>query len=55
MGSQTTNILYVVMMIVVIVVIDLLFFKDRFWERLMINVGIVLIFVAFYFRLLKRS
>jgi hypothetical protein len=33
---------------------DLLFFKDRFWERLTANVGIVLIFVAFYFRFLKR-
>ena len=56
MGSQTTIALYVVLMVVVIVVIDLLFFKDRFWfwERLMVNVGIVLVFAAFYFRFLKR-
>jgi hypothetical protein len=31
-----------------------LFFKDRFWERLAANVGIVLVFAAFYFRFLKR-
>ena len=56
MESQTTNALYVVLMVAAIVVIDLLFFKDRywFWERLMVNVGIVLVFVAFYFRFLKR-
>ena len=56
MGSQATTALYIVLMVAVIVVIDLLFFKDRFWfwERLMVNVGIVLVFAAFYFRFLKR-
>ena len=54
MGRQTTTVLYVVLMVAVIVVIDLLFFKDRFWERLTVNVGIVLVFAAFYFRFLKR-
>jgi len=42
-------------MAAVIVVIDFLFFKNRFWERLMVNVGIVLVFAAFYFRFLKRG
>ena len=28
--------------------------QRRFWERLMVNVGIVLVFAAFYLRLLKR-
>ena len=48
--------LYGVLMLVIIVVVDFLFFKDRdrVWERLMVNVGIVLIFAAFYFRFLKR-
>jgi len=54
MGSRTTSALYVVLMVAVIVVIDLLFFKGRFWERLMVNVGIVLVFAAFYFRFLNR-
>ena len=40
-------------MIIVIVGIDLLFFKDRFWARLMVNIGIVLVFAAFYLRYLK--
>lgn len=46
--------LYVVLMATVIVAVDLLFFKNRFWERLTANVGIVLVFVAFYFRFRKR-
>ena len=54
MRSQMTTALYVVLMAVVIVVVDLLFFKDRFWERLAVNVGIVLIFAAFYFRFVRR-
>ncbi len=37
----------------VVIGIDLLFFRDRFWERLIANVGIVLVFVAFYFRFLR--
>ena len=54
MRSQTTTALYVLSMVAVIIAIDFLFFKNRFWERLMVNVGIVLVFGAFYFRFLKR-
>lgn len=43
----------VVVMIAVVVTVDLLFFKDRFWERLIANIGIVLVFAAFYLRFLK--
>jgi hypothetical protein len=54
MARQTTPVLYVVLMAAVIVAGDVLFFKNRFWERLTVNVGIVLVFAAFYFRFLKR-
>ena len=54
MGWQKIAALYLVLMVAVIVVIDLLFFKSRLWERLSVNVGIVLVFAAFYFRFLKR-
>lgn len=53
MGRQTTTALYLVLMAAVIVAIDVLFFKNHFWERLTVNVGIVLVFAAFYFRFLK--
>jgi len=42
--------LYVVVLIAVDVSIDVLFFRNRFWERLMANIGIVLVFAAFYLR-----
>ncbi len=54
MGSRAVVALYVLTMIVVVVGVDLLFFRHQFWERLMVNVGIVLVFAAFYLRLLKR-
>jgi hypothetical protein len=47
-------VLYVVAMIAVVVGVDLLFFRHRFWERLMVNIGIVLVFAAFYLRFLKN-
>jgi hypothetical protein len=55
MKIQTIAVLYVVSMAAMIVAIDVLFFRDRFWERLAANVGIVLVFTAFYFRFLRGS
>ena len=54
MDSKAAVALYVVAMVIVIVAVDILVFKDRFWERLMSNIGIVLVFGAFYLRFLKR-
>jgi hypothetical protein len=47
-------VLYVLAMVAVVVGVDILFFRHYFWERLAVNVGIVLVFVAFYLRFLKR-
>jgi hypothetical protein len=47
-------VLYTVVMIAVVVSVDLLFFKNRFWERLTVNIGIILVFAAFYLRFLKN-
>ena len=47
-------VLYVLVLIAVVVSVDLLFFKNRFWERLIVNIGIVLVFAAFYLRFLKN-
>jgi hypothetical protein len=54
MGRQATVVLYVLALVAVVVGVDVLFFRNRFWERLMVNVGIVLVFGAFYVRFLKR-
>jgi hypothetical protein len=44
----------VLVLVAVVIGVDLLFFRNRFWERLMANVGIVLVFGAFYLRFLGR-
>jgi hypothetical protein len=49
-----TTTLYVVLMAAVIIAVDLLFFKNRAWQRLTVNLGIVLVFAAFYFAFLKH-
>ena len=43
-------VIYILVMVAVIVSLDILFFRDRFWARLILNIGIVLVFGAFYFR-----
>jgi hypothetical protein len=54
MARQVTGIVYAVAMVAVIVGVDLLFFRNRFWERLAVNIGIVLVFGAFYLRFLRH-
>ncbi len=54
MPKNTYVVLYILVLITVVVSVDLLFFKNRFWERLMVNIGIVLVFAAFYLRFLKN-
>ncbi|HEY6620908.1 MAG TPA: hypothetical protein VIY68_15285 [Steroidobacteraceae bacterium] len=54
LGRQVAVALYVVAMAAVIVGVDLAFFKSRFWERLTVNIGIALVFAAFYFRFFRR-
>lgn len=54
MGGSATVVLYVLTMVAVVVGADVLFFRSHFWERLIANVGIVLVFGAFYFRFLKH-
>jgi hypothetical protein len=53
-GRQLGLVLYVLAMVAVVVSVDVLFFRHQFWERLAVNIGIVLVFGACYFRFLKR-
>lgn len=54
MTRNMSVVLYIVVLIAVVVSADLLFFRNRFWERLMVNIGIVFVFAAFYLRFLKN-
>jgi hypothetical protein len=55
MGRHAVGVLCALALVVVVVGVDLLFFRDHVWERLAANVGIVLVFGAFYFRFLNHS
>jgi hypothetical protein len=54
MGRQAAIVLYVLALVAVVVAVYVLFFRHHFVERLMVNIGIVLIFGAFYLRFLNR-
>ena len=46
--------LYVVALIAVVVSVDVLFFRNHLWERLIVNIGLVLVFAAFYLRFMQN-
>ena len=54
MTRNMSVVLFIVVLIAVVVSVDLLFFRNLFWERLIANIGIVLVFAAFYLRFLKN-
>jgi predicted cobalt transporter CbtA len=49
-GRHAAVALYVLTLVAVVVGVDVLVFRHHFWERLMANVGIVLVFAAFALR-----
>ncbi len=55
MGRTAVIALYVIAMVAVVVGVDVLFFRGHVWGRLAANVGIVLVFGAFYFRFLHHG
>ncbi|HEV3281706.1 MAG TPA: hypothetical protein VG032_08880 [Acidimicrobiales bacterium] len=50
MGRHVTVVIYVLALVGVVVGVDILFFKHQTWPRLIVNIGIVLVFAAFYLR-----
>jgi hypothetical protein len=55
MGRQVSTVIYPIAMAAVIVGIDFAFFRGRLWERLAVNMGLVLVFAAFYFRFFRHT
>ncbi len=57
MGRQISPaaVVYIVAMIAVIVAVDILFFRGRFWPRLLVNIGMVVVFLAFYLRFFRHG
>ena len=54
MSRQVAIVLYVLAIAAVVVGVDFMFFRSRLWERLIANIGIVLVFAAFYLRFFRR-
>ena len=55
MGTKGFAALYVLVMVAIVVGVDLAFFRHHFLGRLLVNVGIVLVFTSFYVTFNKRS
>jgi hypothetical protein len=55
MGKLTVGVAcYILALVAAVVCVDVLFFSHQFGERLIANVGIVLVFVGCYFAFLRR-
>ncbi len=52
--SKPSVALFVLALVLVVVVVDLLFFRDHTWARLLVNVGIVSVFAAVYLRFFRQ-
>jgi hypothetical protein len=53
-GRTARAAVYVAALVCTVVVVDVLFFRHHFGPRLAVNAGIVLVFLAFWFRFLRR-
>jgi len=53
MSKNFYVVVYVLALVAVVVGVDVLFFRDQFWPRLLANIGIVMVFAAFGLRYLR--
>ncbi len=49
MANLIVNILYVILFMAIVVFLDFKYFRYEFWKRLIVNILIVLVAVAFYY------
>lgn len=54
MSKTVTIAIYILALVATVVIVDIIFFRQHIWERLLVNIGIVLIYIAFYLRFLKH-
>jgi hypothetical protein len=52
-GRQLATVLYLLAMVGLIVGLDVTLLRDHFTARLIVNIGIVLVFIAGYFAFLR--
>ncbi len=49
MANLTVNIVYVLIIVALIVFVDFTYLRHEFWERLVVNILIALVFVVLYY------
>lgn len=54
MDKHAAGVILFIAMVATIVAVDILFFRHHLRERLISNIGIALVFVAFYLRFVHR-
>jgi hypothetical protein len=52
MANLIVNILYMILFVAIIVFLDFKYFRNEFFKRLIVNILIVLVAVAFYYSFL---
>jgi hypothetical protein len=55
MGTQAVIVVYVVATAALVVGVDFAFLRGLFWQRLLVNLAIVLVFGAFYLVFIRHS
>ena len=55
MSKTIQGVLFATLLVATIVVLDLTFFRHHTVERLLVNVGVALVYLAFYFKFFKKS
>jgi len=55
MNKFGASLLFLGLMVATIIGMDISFFKNHTGPRLLVNVGIVLVYLAFYYRFMKRG
>ena len=54
MPKSIYPVLYVLLMVALIVGVDLLFLRGESWLRLVVNIGVVSVFLVFYLLVLRN-
>jgi hypothetical protein len=55
MDKNLLTVIYLFLMLVSVVIVDIAFFRHMFIERLIANIGVVFIYLAFYLVLIKNN
>jgi len=55
MGKTSVNTIFIAAMVMTIIGADVLFFRHHTGPRLAANIGIALVYLAFYWRFIKNS